>query len=172
MMDTLKWEKWADRPLGWTPMTRSNARELAVHFVFELGFSDHTADELLAEVLKRPEFESISQMEPLYAEFPNVGQREYIAAWTDLGFGDDVLRLAYEKTVMKKQSMDWSYMNGILRGWHKKGLHTLQAIQAGDSAAQSRGQAPAGKSKAEDSQRAQEDMDRMRRLLAQMKEEG
>ena len=99
-------------------------------------------------------------------------EREYIAAWTDLGFGDDVLRLAYEKTVMKKQSMDWSYMNGILRGWHKKGLHTLQAIQAGDSAAPSRGQAPAGKSKAEDSQRAQEDMDRMRRLLAQMKEEG
>ena len=60
-------------------MTRSNARELAVHLVFELGFSDQTAEELLEQALKRPVFESISQMEPLYAEFPNAGQREYIS---------------------------------------------------------------------------------------------
>ena len=59
-------------------MTRSNARELAVHFVFELGFSGQRAEELLEEALKRPVFESISQMEPLYAEFPNEEQREYI----------------------------------------------------------------------------------------------
>lgn len=60
-------------------MTRSNARELAVHFVFELGFSDQTAEELLAEALKRPVFELIGKEEPLYAEFPNAGQREYIS---------------------------------------------------------------------------------------------
>lgn len=60
-------------------MTRSNARELAVHFVFELGFSTETADELLEQVLKRPMFEAIGQEEPLYAEFPNAGQREYIS---------------------------------------------------------------------------------------------
>lgn len=59
-------------------MTRSNARELAIHFVFELGFSDQTADELLDQALKRPMFELIGREEPLYAEFPNVGQREYI----------------------------------------------------------------------------------------------
>lgn len=59
-------------------MTRSNARELAVHFVFELGFSGQSAEELLGEALKRPVFEMIGQEEPLYAEFPNVEQREYI----------------------------------------------------------------------------------------------
>ncbi len=51
-------------------------------------------------------------------------ERTYIAAWEDMGFDDEALRLAYEKTVMKKQSMDWGYMNGILRRWHEKGLHT------------------------------------------------
>lgn len=61
-------------------MTRSNARELAVHFVFELGFSGQSAEELLAEALRRPIFELIGQEEPLYAEFPNAGQREYITA--------------------------------------------------------------------------------------------
>lgn len=49
-----------------------------------------------------------------------------------MGFDDEALRMAYEKTVLKKQSMDWGYMNGILRRWHQKGLHTAAAIQAGD----------------------------------------
>ena len=61
-------------------MTRSNARELAVHLVFELGFAEVSADELLSQALKRPVFELIGQEEPLYAEFPNVAQRAYIEA--------------------------------------------------------------------------------------------
>lgn len=61
-------------------MTRSNARELAVHFVFELGFSEQTADELLTQALTRPVFEAIGREEPLYAQFPNVEQRQYITA--------------------------------------------------------------------------------------------
>ena len=52
-------------------------------------------------------------------------EKNYIAAWDQMGFDDEALRAAYERTVMKKQSMDWSYMNGILRRWHEKGLHTL-----------------------------------------------
>lgn len=59
-------------------MTRSNAREIAVHFVFELGFSNQSADELLATALTRAAFEQIGQEESLYAEYPNARQREYI----------------------------------------------------------------------------------------------
>ena len=59
-------------------MTRSNSREIAVHFVFELGFSNQSADELLSAALTRTSFEQIGQEEPLYAEYPNAGQREYI----------------------------------------------------------------------------------------------
>ena len=105
-------------------------------------------------------------------------EKTYIAAWDDMGFDDGAIRLAYEKTVMKKQSMDWGYMNGILRRWHEKGLHTVESIQAGDrmpraartgggSAAQQQQQPSAA-----ENQRIKEDMDRARRLIAQMKEEG
>ena len=34
-------------------MTRTAAREIAVHFAFELGFTNQTAEELLAEALNR-----------------------------------------------------------------------------------------------------------------------
>ncbi|MEG1721177.1 MAG: DnaD domain protein [Pseudoflavonifractor sp.] len=60
-------------------------------------------------------------------------EREYIAAWVDMGFPDETIRLAYEKTVMKKQSLNWAYMNSILKNWHSKGLHTPLQVAEGDS---------------------------------------
>lgn len=62
------------------------------------------------------------------------GERKYIAAWTDMGFGDEVIRMAYERTVLKKQTMSWPYMNSILRSWNQKGLHTPAEIETGDAA--------------------------------------
>ena len=62
------------------------------------------------------------------------GERKYIAAWDDMGFEDEVIRMAYERTVLKKQAMNWPYMNSILRSWHQKGLHTLAEIETGDAA--------------------------------------
>ena len=100
-------------------------------------------------------------------------ERAYIQAWDDMGFDDGAIRLAYERTVLKKQSMDWGYMNGILRRWHEKGLHTAAAIQAGDrgprpgQAGRQRPRAPSS----DEEKRAREDMERMRRLMEQMKRE-
>lgn len=101
-------------------------------------------------------------------------EKTYIAAWDDMGFEDEAIRMAYEKTVLKKQSMDWGYMNGILRRWHEKGLHTAAAIQAGDRNPQAI-RAGGQKEKAappQQEQRAREDMERMRRLMEQMRQEG
>ena len=53
---------------------------------------------------------------------------KYIAAWVDLGFDDETICLAYERTVLKKGSLNWAYMNSILKSWHQKGLHTLQPV--------------------------------------------
>ena len=60
-------------------------------------------------------------------------EREYLEAWTEMGFPNDAIRLAYERTVMKKQALNWPYMNSILKSWHAKGLHTVPEILAGDS---------------------------------------
>ncbi len=98
-------------------------------------------------------------------------ERKKVAAWTDMGFGDDAIRLAYEKTVYKKQSMDWDYMNGILCGWHKKNLHTLAEIEAGDRPARPAG-TDAGRPAApgEASQRVREDLERMREFMRRQQE--
>lgn len=99
-------------------------------------------------------------------------EQKYLAAWTEMGFDNEALRLAYEKTVMgtASKSMDWRYMNGILRRWHEKGLHTVAQIQSENHPVRSGSQPGRPVSQAPDRQ-AREDMERARRLLQQMKQE-
>lgn len=59
-------------------MTRRNAREIAVHFIFELSFSNDRADQLLEEFLTPEAFARLGEEEPLYAQFPGEKQRDYI----------------------------------------------------------------------------------------------
>lgn len=61
-------------------MTRSTAREIAVHLSFAAGFSSQSAEEQLEVSLSRENFERLQGETPLYQEFPNEKQRAYIAA--------------------------------------------------------------------------------------------
>ncbi len=82
--------------------------------------------------LRRREREILPLLD-IVGRMPLDREREHISNWVTMGFPNDAIRLAYEKTVWKKQSMNWPYMNSILNSWHKKGLHTVKEIEAGDS---------------------------------------
>ena len=86
-------------------MTRTNAREIAVHCSFELGFSNITADELLDAALTREMFALIGEEEPLYAEFPNEKQRRYI---TELVKGVDAHGPELDGYIAK-YAVGWSF---------------------------------------------------------------
>lgn len=60
-------------------MNRTTAREIAMHFVFELMFTDITAQELLEQELTPEAFEERGREEPLYAEFPDDKPGKYIS---------------------------------------------------------------------------------------------
>lgn len=75
---------------------------------------------------------------------PMEREREYLGVWIDWGFPDEAILLAYEKTLLKKQSMSWAYMNAILKSWHGKGLHSLREIEAAE-ARQGKPAAPAAR---------------------------
>lgn len=59
-------------------MNRSTAREIAVHFAFELAFSNEKADQLLERELTAEAFAQRAPDEPIYAQFPDQGALEYI----------------------------------------------------------------------------------------------
>ena len=60
------------------------------------------------------------------------GEEKFILQWIDWGFGSDVVKKAYEKTCMNTGGLKWPYLNSILKSWHTQGLHTVEAIDAGD----------------------------------------
>ena len=59
-------------------MTRSNAREIAVQLIFSLSFGDGCAEELLKRQLTPERFAELAEEMPLYAQFPNEKQEQYI----------------------------------------------------------------------------------------------
>ena len=59
-------------------MTRSSAREIAVHIIFALGFDSRSAQEVLDAELTQERFRELAEELPLYAQFPNKKQEKYI----------------------------------------------------------------------------------------------
>lgn len=58
---------------------------------------------------------------------------EKINSWLDMGFGEDVISVAYERTVTNTGGLKWNYMDKILRSWKEKNLMTPQEIEEKDS---------------------------------------
>ena len=59
-------------------MTRTTAREIAVHLAYELGYSDRSAEAFLEEKLCPEYFASMADTVDLYAEYPDETQLNYI----------------------------------------------------------------------------------------------
>lgn len=100
-------------------------------------------------------------------------EREYIAAWVDMGLSDELIRLAYERTVYQKKAMNWPYMNKILQSWHKAGYRTPAQVEAGDKPPRRSKAAPAPAQNFQPSpERIQKNNDWLDEFLAQQKKEG
>lgn len=59
-------------------MTRTNAREIAIHFIFQLGFSKESAKEMLETQMTKEHFASLGEETPIYSQYPNKKQADYI----------------------------------------------------------------------------------------------
>lgn len=59
-------------------------------------------------------------------------ERAYIDSWVELGVSDELIRMAYERTVYRKGAMNWPYVNKILQAWHAAGYKTPQQVEEGD----------------------------------------
>ena len=60
------------------------------------------------------------------------GEEKYAQSWLDMGFDDEAIAMAYERTCLNTGSLSWPYMNKILTRWHEAGLHTAEKIRSGD----------------------------------------
>ena len=73
----------------------------------------------------------------------------------DMGFDEDALKMAYERTCLNTGGLKWAYMNKILLRWHEAGLHTGAAVEKGDRKEPANGSGKIGEA----------EMDAIRRVL-------
>lgn len=68
-------------------------------------------------------------------------EERYAKGWLEMGFDDEAITMAYERTCLNTGGLSWAYMNKILTRWHQSGLHTAGQIRSGN-----RKEAPKGAS--------------------------
>ena len=63
-------------------------------------------------------------------------EERYAQGWLDMGFDEESIAMAYEKTCLNTGGLNWAYMNKILQRWHQQDLHTAEAVRTGDNKSQ------------------------------------
>lgn len=92
-------------------MTRSNARELAVHLIYELDYIEASPETALAARLDEAYYRCLSEENDVYAERPNKKQLAYI-------------RACVEGVAEKRQELD-DYITRYSIGWN---LHRISRL--------------------------------------------
>lgn len=59
-------------------------------------------------------------------------EEKYAKVWLDMGFADDLITMAYERTCLNTGGLSWAYMNKILVRWHQAGFRSAEDVRNGD----------------------------------------
>ena len=85
-------------------MTRSNAREIACHLVYEMNFNGISADEAMNLLMDPEYYPTLASETEIYAERPSGKQAEYLAG---VVHGVEREREALEAFI-EKNAIGWS----------------------------------------------------------------
>ena len=59
-------------------------------------------------------------------------EKRYLKQWLEMGFDEETIGLAYERSCLNTGGLAWPYMHKILTSWHEQNLHTAQQIRGGE----------------------------------------
>ena len=84
---------------------------------------------------EREKHSRVGEMKKLFAIRHDLTptERKYLEAWAELGFDDEVLSIAQDRTITRTGSMKWAYMNKILQNWKENGIRTVEDVEARDN---------------------------------------
>ena len=58
-----------------------------------------------------------------------VAEEKYAQQWLEMGFADDVITMAYERTCLNTGGLNWAYMHKILLRWKEAGFKTAADVR-------------------------------------------
>lgn len=68
------------------------------------------------------------------SQTPAPAQKKYIDSWLDMGFSNEIILEACNRTILAINEPSFKYANGILEKWLKAGVHTIDDIKNSDKA--------------------------------------
>lgn len=93
-------------------------------------------------------------------------EKDYIEHWfTDLGYGPELIKLAYDRTVDNTGKVAFPYLNKILNRWKEKGVATPQEALAEMESGPAKAPAGGGGRKAAEPAETSFDLGEIRRLM-------
>ena len=69
----------------------------------------------------------------IHGRYLTQAEEKYAQSWMDMGFEDEAISMAYERTCLNTGGLNWAYMNKILQRWAREGRTTAEAIRQGDA---------------------------------------
>ncbi|MBQ9966316.1 MAG: DnaD domain protein [Clostridia bacterium] len=66
---------------------------------------------------------------------PSETEEKYIEAWLEMEMDEDMIRMAYDRTVLRTGKLQWKYLHRILEEWHRKGLKNRRQVELAEGGA-------------------------------------
>ena len=82
------------------------------------------------EKIRRSGVGRIKNLLGIHGRELSASERDTFAAWAEMGFEDEAISLAYDRTTERTGGFRLKYMNSILENWHKANTHSLSEIEA------------------------------------------
>ena len=93
---------------------------------------EQAAAYIQAQNLKNSRLERLKRTIQVRGRNLTAGEERYATTWLEMGFEEEVVAMAYERTCLNTGGLNWAYMNKILQRWHEAGLHTVEEVKRGD----------------------------------------
>lgn len=120
-------------PVGNPPSMRLIEKEGYVWANREILTLEQAEEYIAASRSRRDRMTRAAQLMGIGGRALGPSESKYLTSWLDMGFEDELLEAAYDRTLVNTGSLHWHYMNGILKSWHEKGVHTLEDLRDKDA---------------------------------------
>ena len=121
------------RPKGNPPSMRQIEKEGYVWANREILTIEQAEEYIAGSERRRERLAQTARAVGITDRAPGTTEAKFLTEWIDMGFDDEMIELAYDKTLTNTGGLKWGYMNGILKSWHEKGLHTPQDVREKDA---------------------------------------
>ena len=109
---------------------------------YDLGLDNY--EQAAAYLARQRERETrgakVLSMLGIHDRLPGESEQKYIDKWDEMGVTDELLRLAYDRTLLGAGRMSWPYLHKILCAWRQQGFRTVRDVETAGTGRNRQGQ--------------------------------